>query len=225
MAWNGLPPTILVVLRSSATGVYPQFRRLIVSADGDVRQLADRACDRFLAVIASVEVRQRSGQFASVQIRNGIPWSDLLLPRMPYQFADRRGRHIQAATECMRLPHLQASSATCGSALPPRRIPAHPARVARAWRNEPDRPGVGAAGAGASRSGGLSFFRWRATGRRVHPSIRALTVPPPSPDSANWWKELAEPVPAPERLSTGAGSASCPRPGQGQDRNPAQRER
>lgn len=81
--------TILVVLRSSATGVYPQFRRLIVSDDGDVRQLADHTCDPVLTVIGSVEVRQRSGQFASVQIRNGIPWSDLLLPPMPDQFADR----------------------------------------------------------------------------------------------------------------------------------------
>jgi hypothetical protein len=89
-----------------------------VSADGDVRQLAERTCDPVLTVIESVEVRQRSGQFASVQIRNGIPWSDLLLPRMPDQFTDCWA-HIQAATEGMRLPHLQASSATCGSACHP----------------------------------------------------------------------------------------------------------
>jgi len=79
-----------------------------VSDDGDVRQLADRMCDPVLTVIESAEVRQRSGQFASVQIRNGIPWPDLLLPRMPDQFADRWA-HIQAATEGMRLPHIQAS--------------------------------------------------------------------------------------------------------------------
>lgn len=190
-------------------------------ADGDVWQLADRTCDPVLTVIESVEVRQRSGQFAGVQIRNGVPWSDVLLPEcqtnsptvgQTYPGSDRGCAAAASPGVLRNLRQRAATPADSGV----------PARVARVWRNEPDRPGVEAAGPGASRSGGLSFFRWRATGRRVHRSIRALAVPPPLPDSANWWKQLAEPVPAPERLSTGAGSASCPRPGQGQDRNPTQ---
>ena len=194
-----------------------------MSGYGDVRQLADRTCDPVLTVIESVKVRQRSGQFASVQIRNAIPWSDLLLPRMPDQFADRwadisRQRPRVCGCHISRRPPQPAAA---------RRHPGGFRRTGPGGPGLAERAGPAMSRRGwprASRSGGLSFFRWRATGRRVHPSIRALTVPPPLPDSANWPKQLAEPVPAPERLSTGAGSASCPRPGQDQDRNSTQRE-
>jgi hypothetical protein len=212
------------MLRSSARRAYPQFRRLIVPADGDVRQLADHTCDPVLTVIESVEVRQRSGQFTSVQIRNGIPWPDLLLPRMPDQFTDR------SADISKQRPRV------CGC-----RISRRPPQPAAARRHPGGfrRTGPGGPGSGAtSRTGqesarlaqgvtfrGIVVLPVASHGPESSPSIRALTVPPPLPDSANWPKQLAEPVPAPERLSTGAGSASCPRPGQGQDRNPAQRER
>jgi hypothetical protein len=187
-----------------------------------VWRLNSRACHAVLTLIESAGVHQSSGRSSVVQIRNGTLAGLRSCPECRGH-SWLAGTSIQATTLGMRLHHLQASSALCGSGLPP--DGSRRAGLGSAERAEPDKRGRGGVPGGVVFGDCPSSGGGPRNGQFTGPSGRS-----PFPASTGFREPGArargpESVPAPERLSTSAGSVLCPTPEQGQDLNPLQRER
>jgi hypothetical protein len=192
-------------------------------AIGDFWQPADRARDAFPTVTGSAGVHQRSGRFARVQMCSGIIDRPCFCAECQVHSPSAE-RTYPRSGRGMRPPHLQASlrSLQQRAITRPdsrRTVQGAPSRAERAGP-----AGGGATGPGASRSGHCPSSGGGPRDGQVTDGSGCSPFFRPS-GSPSECKRLGESVHAPERASTSTGSVPCPRPGQGQDRKPAQRER